>query len=380
VEVYAGTEIEEQLRREGRLVGDYFGYNYRIADPRAQLAYEIFRKVFTPRNFAIDGMNHQAMRLDYYFHILRHFHPNRAGRGLGRQVKRLVAELNRNSAELLGEICRFAATAAACDAGRVARLTRELAAWRADFDEEMGRRMDAALETIHRAARGRRSRGRLMSTAASMAAAALLASAAEAGGTLIDDDASLAPAKESPAAELVLADSPPIDRLPPTHASEMIAVPPPVVDMTLEIQVVPPPKEPEKSAVPRMGAEEAAGVKNRIAKDFGQEMLRLAARRQMRGREATLRLEFNKAGEVAKSEVRVSKPEPGKAAQESAFSDDLGQIGKRWKFPGIKGPGFCELTIKFRPAEEKVKPKPPDWHMFEMAPRGTDETPRAREN
>ena len=81
VEVYAGTAIERQLCAEDRLLGDYFGYSYQIRDPRVQAAYEMFRKVFYPRNFALDGMNHRAMQLDYYFHILRHFYPRRATRG-----------------------------------------------------------------------------------------------------------------------------------------------------------------------------------------------------------------------------------------------------------------------------------------------------------
>ena len=95
VEVYAGTAIERRLRAEGRLIGDYYGYTYRIRNPRVQTAYEIFREVFSPRNFRVQGMNHQAMRADYYYHLLAHFHPGTATARLGRRVKGIVGELNR---------------------------------------------------------------------------------------------------------------------------------------------------------------------------------------------------------------------------------------------------------------------------------------------
>ena len=35
-EIYAGTPLERRLRRENRLLGNYWGYNYAIRDPRAQ--------------------------------------------------------------------------------------------------------------------------------------------------------------------------------------------------------------------------------------------------------------------------------------------------------------------------------------------------------
>jgi len=34
-EVYVGTPLMRRLEREGRLVGDVFGWDYAIADPRA---------------------------------------------------------------------------------------------------------------------------------------------------------------------------------------------------------------------------------------------------------------------------------------------------------------------------------------------------------
>jgi len=38
-----------------------------------QQAFELFRKVFFGRNFEVNGLNHLSMRVDYYYHLLRHF-------------------------------------------------------------------------------------------------------------------------------------------------------------------------------------------------------------------------------------------------------------------------------------------------------------------
>ena len=62
----------------------------RIAAENVQQAYEMFREIFTPRNFNAEGTNHLAMAVDYEFHLLRHFYPTRADGRLERRVKGLV--------------------------------------------------------------------------------------------------------------------------------------------------------------------------------------------------------------------------------------------------------------------------------------------------
>ncbi len=109
VEVYAGTPLEKRLRKEGRLLGDYMGYTYRIANPTSQLAYEIFWRVFGERNFGKAGLHHESMRVDYHLHLLRHFHPERVDNELGKAVKEQISLLNQDSSRRMGEILDFAA-------------------------------------------------------------------------------------------------------------------------------------------------------------------------------------------------------------------------------------------------------------------------------
>ena len=122
VEVYGGTELEARLQAEGRLrVGPYCS-SYRIADPRAQLAFELYKAVFLAQNFSAGGLTFRAMELDHHLHQLRHFFPERVDDRLVRQTKELVAALNLHSTALLDRMLDFAARSdlAAADASAAA--------------------------------------------------------------------------------------------------------------------------------------------------------------------------------------------------------------------------------------------------------------------
>ena len=72
-EIYAGTPLEARLRRQGRLRGDFWGYDYRMADPQAQEVFEVVYPAFTERNFGEHGLHHLAMAVDYEHQLLAHF-------------------------------------------------------------------------------------------------------------------------------------------------------------------------------------------------------------------------------------------------------------------------------------------------------------------
>jgi len=176
VEVYAGTAIEQRLRTQERLVGDYLGYTYRIKEPLAQLAYEMFRKVFSPRNFLVEGMNHQAMRVDYYYHLLKRLRPDVVDASLRDDVKGVVAELNQNNATLLDAICDFAESAPS--PSEVPARTQELSQARVDFDEALRPRVDDLLATMEELNEPQRARPRTrVGRVASVVAVGLAASA-----------------------------------------------------------------------------------------------------------------------------------------------------------------------------------------------------------
>ena len=101
-EIYAGTPLEKKLRKEGRLLGDYWGYDYVIADPRAQLAFSLIYPAFESRNYGDAGLHHLTMQIDYEQQLLRRFFgPHDA---LRRKVKRLVVDVNHNTCDHLDTV------------------------------------------------------------------------------------------------------------------------------------------------------------------------------------------------------------------------------------------------------------------------------------
>lgn len=101
-EVYAGTPLEARLRREGRLLGDMYGLDYRIADPRAEASFQAAYMAFRERCFGDEGLHHLSMRVDYEHQVLAHFLG--VDEGLRREVKGFVVEVNRDTARLLARV------------------------------------------------------------------------------------------------------------------------------------------------------------------------------------------------------------------------------------------------------------------------------------
>lgn len=151
-EVYAGTPLERRLAAEGRLRGSYLGRWYTIADPQAQAAFELFERVFTPRNFSAGGMHHVSMKVDYLFHLLRHFHPAQVDGALEARVKGLVGRLNADSATRMEAICAVVEAgphAPAALEAEAARLSEGLAAFDVRAREE-ARQIEARIEALAR--------------------------------------------------------------------------------------------------------------------------------------------------------------------------------------------------------------------------------------
>jgi radical SAM superfamily enzyme YgiQ (UPF0313 family) len=101
-EIYAGTPLEAKLRREGRLLGDYWGYDYQIADPRAQSLYDVVYPVFRTRNYGDQPLHHKTMSVDYEYQLLAHFF--QADAALRARVKGYITTVNLNTCEHLEAI------------------------------------------------------------------------------------------------------------------------------------------------------------------------------------------------------------------------------------------------------------------------------------
>lgn len=98
-EVYAGTPLEARLRRAGRLQGDYWGWNYTIADPRAEQVFQLMYAALSRRNWAMDCLQHLGMQVDYEYHILSRFFGDDPV--LHSRVRDFVTRLNRDTCSLL---------------------------------------------------------------------------------------------------------------------------------------------------------------------------------------------------------------------------------------------------------------------------------------
>jgi anaerobic magnesium-protoporphyrin IX monomethyl ester cyclase len=98
-EIYAGTPLEKRLRSSGRLRGDYWGYDYRIADPRAQEVFDVVFPAFRERVFGETSAHAMTTIIDHEHRILAHFFGTTLE--LRRAVRDYVREVNLNSVEHL---------------------------------------------------------------------------------------------------------------------------------------------------------------------------------------------------------------------------------------------------------------------------------------
>ncbi|HOX08583.1 MAG TPA: radical SAM protein [Planctomycetota bacterium] len=94
-EIYAGTPLEARLRASGRLLDDYWGYDYRISEPGAQGIFEAVYPAFRERCFGTCGVHCLAMTVDYQHQLLAHFFGTDPA--LRARVKGYIREVNLNT-------------------------------------------------------------------------------------------------------------------------------------------------------------------------------------------------------------------------------------------------------------------------------------------
>jgi radical SAM superfamily enzyme YgiQ (UPF0313 family) len=183
-EVYTGTPLEARLRREGRLLGDFWGYDYRISDPEAELLFEIVYPAFRDRNYGDLGLHHRTMAVDYEHQLLTHF----LGRNddLRRRVKRFIVAVNLNTSDHLARIAGAVGSGEVTRARFGAYVAEVTAAIGAD-NARLGAKADRLLGEIRAAARGQSPRGTRpwvrKATAAGLAASLSVAAGCKKNGT-----------------------------------------------------------------------------------------------------------------------------------------------------------------------------------------------------
>jgi radical SAM superfamily enzyme YgiQ (UPF0313 family) len=143
-EIYAGTPLEAKLRKQGRLLGDYWGLDYVMVDPRAQTAFEIVFPAFEARNYGDEGLHHLTMQIDYEQQLLRRFFGPHGM--LRRRVKEQIVRVNLNTCDHLEEVVRVVP---GLDSIRAVEAYGREIRQRVEADNEvLGREVQALLDEI----------------------------------------------------------------------------------------------------------------------------------------------------------------------------------------------------------------------------------------
>ena len=109
-EAYAGTGLEEKLLAEDRLLGDYFGFDYRLKDPKSEAFHQIANYAFFNRNFSDSGLHYFNMQVDFYFQLLRRFNPEVLTQTLRGAVRSFIKQTNLDTYMHLCQIYDFVTT------------------------------------------------------------------------------------------------------------------------------------------------------------------------------------------------------------------------------------------------------------------------------
>lgn len=125
-EAYPGTGLEAKLKTEGRLLGDYFGYDYRLKDPHSEAFHQIANYTFFDRNFSDFGLHYFNMQVDFYFQLLRRFHPEVLTQTLRASVRNFIKQTNLDTYECLCQIYDFVTTADPNDHVMIRGFAREM--------------------------------------------------------------------------------------------------------------------------------------------------------------------------------------------------------------------------------------------------------------
>jgi radical SAM superfamily enzyme YgiQ (UPF0313 family) len=103
-EAYAGTGLERKLEDRGELLGDFFGYDYRLRDPHCEAFHQIANFAFFDRNFNDNGLHYFNMQVDFYFQLLRRFYPQLITQTLRSAVRNFIKRTNLDTYAHLCEV------------------------------------------------------------------------------------------------------------------------------------------------------------------------------------------------------------------------------------------------------------------------------------
>jgi radical SAM superfamily enzyme YgiQ (UPF0313 family) len=125
-EAYAGTGLEAKLVSEGRLVGDHFGFDYRLKHADSEAFHQIANFAFFNRNFSDYGLHYFNMQVDFYFQLLRRFHPEALTQSLRAAVRNFIKLTNLDTYDCLCRIYDFVVVAEPADKDGARNFAQEM--------------------------------------------------------------------------------------------------------------------------------------------------------------------------------------------------------------------------------------------------------------
>ncbi|MEZ4221249.1 MAG: radical SAM protein [Polyangiaceae bacterium] len=172
-EIYPGTPLMRKLEREGRLVGDVFGWDYEISDPAAERAFRVFAHAFLDRNFRCDGLMNSNLSLGYYLHLLQQFYPRAVTKRLRNVALSTIERVNHDCVDFMTEILDFAESERSLSAAAFDDFTAEITERVTAANRRLEPAVAEASEAILEAARGTRTRTQRVGRWTTAAAAAI---------------------------------------------------------------------------------------------------------------------------------------------------------------------------------------------------------------
>ena len=89
------------------MLGDYFGFDYRLKDPRSEAFHQIANYAFFDRNFSDYGLHYFNMQVDFFFQLLNRFQPDLVSQTMRSLVRNFIKRTNLDTYECLSQIYDF---------------------------------------------------------------------------------------------------------------------------------------------------------------------------------------------------------------------------------------------------------------------------------
>jgi radical SAM superfamily enzyme YgiQ (UPF0313 family) len=141
-EPYYGTILHKQTAGREELGGGGLGFNYRLADDRAELCFRVCSAAFRERNFAPNGVANRSMGLGYTAKLVERFHADAGAREIARRAQALTRRVVLDTAAHLEQAIAIAASVDLADEDTIARETAALGLSVAAADRELHEALD----------------------------------------------------------------------------------------------------------------------------------------------------------------------------------------------------------------------------------------------